>query len=78
MKQEMSPISAGNGIITINENWIFGGDIPKVFDEHIRRFVPYYEVGYEIICMLSGYFIKDDFICYDVGSINRDTTQKAC
>ncbi len=59
---------AGDGIKTQNANWKFSGDVVDQFEEHIKKSVPYYEDGHELITKISDYFIKDDSICYELGS----------
>jgi tRNA (cmo5U34)-methyltransferase len=48
--------------------WNFGGSVPKNFVKHIDRSVPFYSVGHEIIRGYSDYFLKNESICYDIGS----------
>ena len=48
--------------------WNFGGNVPKNFIKHIDRSVPFYSVGHEIIKGYSDYFLKNESICYDIGS----------
>lgn len=60
--------AVGENIIAKEASWSFGGDTPKVFTDHVRRSVPFYDVGHELICKLSDFFIKDNSICYDLGT----------
>tara|TARA_X000000368_G_scaffold156786_1_gene123571 strand:- start:6166 stop:6912 length:747 start_codon:yes stop_codon:yes gene_type:complete len=54
-------ISAGNG------KWTFSGEMVNHFEEHVKKSVPIYSEGQELIKNLSEYFIKNDSIIYDIG-----------
>ena len=60
--------SVGEEILAKEAAWSFGAITPKKFNEHVRRSVPYYEDGHELIVKLSDYFIKDGSVCYDLGT----------
>ncbi len=47
--------------------WSFGGKIPKNFDTHIKKSVPFYSEGHQIIIGLSDYFLSKNSVCYDLG-----------
>ena len=47
--------------------WSFGGKIPKKFDSHIKKSVPFYDEGHQIILGLSDYFLSKKSLCYDLG-----------
>ncbi len=47
--------------------WSFGGRIPKEFDTHIKKSVPFYYEGHQIILGLSDYFLSKKSLCYDLG-----------
>ena len=47
--------------------WSFGGKIPKKFDTHIKKSVPFYDEGHQIILGLSDYFLSKKSLCYDLG-----------
>ena len=51
-----------------NSSWHFGKNVPKKFDTHIKKSVPYYEDMHQLIANLSDFFIKKNSICYDLGS----------
>lgn len=57
----------GDSIDAPNASWSFGADVPKTFTEHVRRSVPLYDTGHELICQLSDCFVKDDSVCYEIG-----------
>ncbi len=60
--------NAGDSIETKNANWSFSGEVVDNFEEHVRKSVPLYDEGHHLVTELSDYFIKDDSICYEIGS----------
>lgn len=60
--------SVGENITAKETSWSFGGQTPKNFTNHVRKSVPFYDVGHELICKISDFFIKDNSICYDLGT----------
>ena len=68
MGEKQNLKSVGEEIVAKEAAWSFGGETPKKFNEHVRRSVPYYEDGHELIVKLSDYFIKDGSVCYDLGT----------
>ena len=56
------------GIMAKNSSWTFKGNIAKKFSSHISKSVPYYQDGHKLIANLSDFFLKDNSICYDIGS----------
>jgi len=58
----------GDNINAKNANWKFNGDMVEHFEEHINKSVPFYKEGHELIVKLSDYFVKEDSICYELGS----------
>lgn len=57
----------GENIIAKEASWSFGGKTPETFSKHVRRSVPFYGVGHELICKLSDFFVKNNSTCYDLG-----------
>jgi len=60
--------NSGDGIQAQNANWRFGGDVAEQFEAHVRKSVPLYDEGHDLIVKLSDYFVKEDSICYELGS----------
>jgi tRNA (cmo5U34)-methyltransferase len=60
--------NAGDKIQTQNANWKFNGEMVENFEEHVKKSVPLYEEGHQLVTKLSDYFIKDDSVCYEIGS----------
>ena len=48
--------------------WTFGDNVPKKFNAHIEKSVPYYKEGHELIKKLSDFFLTNKSRCYDLGS----------
>jgi tRNA (cmo5U34)-methyltransferase len=69
-------INLGDGIKSKNANWQFNGEMVEYFENHISRSVPLYHEGHRLIENLSDYFIKDDTICYELGSSTGTLLQK--
>ena len=60
--------SAGQNIQVQEADWTFGGQTPAAFTEHIQQSVPFYDTGHELVGKLSDYFVKDQSVCYDLGT----------
>ena len=50
-----------------NASWNFSGQTAENFDEHVRRSVPMYETGHDLICKLSDFFVRSDSLSYEIG-----------
>jgi len=59
--------NAGEGIVVGNASWTFGTDTPKYFNEHVKRSIPFYERGHELILEVSDFFMKPGSVCYELG-----------
>jgi len=56
----------GNGIHKYNAGWSFDG-ISGKFEQHVAKSVPFYDVGHDLICKYSDFFLKSDSLVYDIG-----------
>ncbi|MFA5880546.1 MAG: methyltransferase domain-containing protein [Candidatus Margulisiibacteriota bacterium] len=54
--------------ITIKDTWHFKGTVSQNFDEHIKKSVPFYEEGHNLILKIASYFLKENSVCYDLGT----------
>ena len=64
----MIPIMfVGDNIKTENSKWEFKGHVAEIFDEHVKKSVPLYHEGHNLIVSLSDFFIQDNSICYEIG-----------
>jgi len=59
---------SGDKIKAFNANWKFSGEMVEHFESHVSKSIPLYEEGHELIVNLSDYFVKNDSICYEIGS----------
>jgi tRNA (cmo5U34)-methyltransferase len=57
----------GDDIQAERANWKFSGNTTKTFDEHVRKSVPLYTEGHDLICDMSDFFVKDDSVLYELG-----------
>ena len=48
-------------------SWNFGGKIPKSFEDHVKKSVPFYDNGHQIIKSLSNFFMYKNALSYDLG-----------
>ena len=58
----------GDGILAGNANWTFSGEAVTNFETHVEKSVPLYSEGHDLVVKLSDYFVKNDSICYELGS----------
>jgi tRNA (cmo5U34)-methyltransferase len=58
----------GDGIAHGNAAWSFAGQTAAAFGDHVRRSVPMYDLGHELIARLSDFFVRQDSYVYDVGT----------
>lgn len=59
--------AVGDGIVARNSEWSFGGRVAENFTEHVRRSVPLYDEGHDLICRISDYFVQKNSTVYDLG-----------
>lgn len=64
--QQSEKRSVDGNINQLNAGWSFD-NIGASFDEHIRKSIPLYREGHELICYYSDFFLKDDSVVYDIG-----------
>jgi tRNA (cmo5U34)-methyltransferase len=60
-------MKVGQDIETIQAGWTFAGDVADTFVEHIRRSVPHYDAGHDLVCQISDFFCHGDSVCYEIG-----------
>lgn len=59
--------TVGENIVADNASWTFGGEVAKTFSDHVRRSVPLYDVGHDLVCKVSDYFVQNDSTVYELG-----------
>ncbi|MGH8556169.1 MAG: methyltransferase domain-containing protein [Methylococcales bacterium] len=66
----------GQDINTERGGWNFGDRVSEKFVEHVRRSVPSYEEGHDLICRLSDFFCLPDSIGYEIGVSTGELIKK--
>ncbi len=66
----------GDGLKSQNASWSFEGGVADHFDEHVSKSVPLYLEGHDLIANLSDFFIKNDSVCYEIGSSTGELSIK--
>lgn len=59
--------SVGDSLSAPNARWTFGNGVAEHFDSHVRRSVPLYQDGHDLILKLSDFFIHNGSRVYDLG-----------
>ena len=57
----------GENISAENASWTFGNEVPKTFSKHVRKSVPFYDVGHELVGKVSDFFVQNNSVCYEIG-----------
>jgi tRNA (cmo5U34)-methyltransferase len=61
-------INTGDDISSSLSSWTFGGNTAPKFDEHVKKSVPGYEFGHELICKYFDFFVNiEPKKVYDLG-----------
>jgi len=60
--------SVGDEIVADNAGWTFSRLDEASFAHHLRRSIPFYDDGHDLVCRLSDFFVRDDSVVYDIGS----------
>ena len=60
-------MNVGQHIEVAPANWSFAGNVADTFVEHVRRSVPYYDAGHNLVCAISDFFCHADSVCYEIG-----------
>jgi tRNA (cmo5U34)-methyltransferase len=58
----------GDQLEASNAAWSFGGKVPKNFQKHAKRSIPFYEEGHRLIAYISDFFLNNGSLCYDIGT----------
>ena len=69
-------MDVGDKILVTNANWSFSGDVPKSFDQHVVKSVPFYTQGHDLVCRLSDFFVSDSSKCYEIGCSTGELLKK--
>ncbi len=57
----------GDNILSSVANWSFKGKTVLNFDQHIKKSIPLYEQGHNLICDISDFFVHNNSNIYDIG-----------
>ena len=68
--------NVGQKILAENSNWSFKGKVANNFTNHIKKSVPLYEQGHDLICRISDFFLPNNSICYELGVSNGNLIHK--
>lgn len=68
----------GDDIVAHHSAWSFSGISPASFTEHIRRSVPFYDEGHDLVCKLSDFFVTSASrsVCYELGTSTGTLLEK--
>ena len=74
IKTPDSATGVGQPIETEKARWNFCGSIPETFASHVRKSIPYYEDGHDLIYYLCDFFLSqgqraDCMFFHDHGSM---------
>ena len=71
-----SQLKVGDSIISRKSGWKFDKEVVANFGSHVRRSIPLYETGHQLVCELSDFFIHDDSLCYELGTSVGELIEK--
>ena len=66
----------GDSIEAGNANWSFAGEVSETFDSHVRRSVPMYTEGHDLVVKLSDFFLYNGALAYELGCSTGELTRK--
>ena len=73
-KKDMSNV--GDNVSSEKANWQFSGKVSEHFDAHIKKSVPLYSKGHELVCNISDFFVKENSTVYEIGCSTGTLTLK--
>lgn len=65
-ERNLRPV-VGDSIVAENASWSFRGSVSENFTDHVRKSVPLYEEGHDLVCKVSDFFLQDGSLCYELG-----------
>ena len=60
-------MDVGDNIKVKKSAFSFGDKTTKNFDSHITKSVPLYELGHDLICKISSFFLNNESNVHDLG-----------
>ena len=73
---ENSYQQVGDGISSQKRGWRFDGDVPKRFDLHVKKSIPGYVDGHDIVVQLAKPHLSQSGVCYELGCSTGTLTSK--
>jgi tRNA (cmo5U34)-methyltransferase len=64
----------GDKLKAQNAGWNFKGEVAQGFDQHVSKSVPFYKECHQLVCQVSDFFVKNDSVCYELGSSTGELT----
>jgi len=68
--------SVGDDIPLARADWSFGGAVADAFVAHVRRSVPGYDEGHDLVCRVSDFFVHRDSVGYELGASTGELLRK--
>jgi tRNA (cmo5U34)-methyltransferase len=68
--------NVGASISAPNARWTFGGGVAGYFDSHVKRSIPFYQDGHDLILKISDFFINNESLVYDLGCSTASLTKQ--
>ena len=65
-------------VLTREGDWVFDEKVAGIFDIHVRRSIPCYDVFQKLIPLLSKNFLTNGSIMYDLGSATGEVVYNLC
>ena len=56
-----------NDLIYKPGSWKFNTNVAKIFDTHVRKSIPFYDYGHDMIVKFAQFFLSKDSIVTDIG-----------
>jgi tRNA (cmo5U34)-methyltransferase len=69
-------VNVGQGIDAGRASWSFDDGVAESFVDHVRRSVPFYDVGHDLVCALGDFFCHHDSVCYEIGVSTGELLRK--
>ena len=76
VKRDNISASVGDGLTAGRGDWSFSGDVAHSFVSHIRRSIPQYSEGHDLVCRISDFFVSANSTCYEIGASTGELLRK--
>lgn len=68
--------NVGDSISAPNARWTFSGGVAEYFHSHVKRSIPFYHDGHDLILKLSDFFMNNGSLVYDLGCSTGSLTRQ--